>query len=182
MPYRDPKSVRAYRLEHHMCSQCGGIDPRTLAGHTVCQACLSANNARRNERRRELYRMKKASCTVCHARAQEIGEDGLCSGCRAARAAQRAGISYGKYIANQQEKERMRRLWAQQNITPCAYCGKPVKPNPGAGAPKKYCDVHCYNLARYARRREQRAKEKEEQNAKAECISSQAGSDPTGML
>lgn len=78
---RESQKIRyEYRKANHLCCQCGSRDARTLAGKTMCAACVESYNAARAYRRGK--RFLKGQCTEC-GRTDERTRSGLrlCAKC-----------------------------------------------------------------------------------------------------
>ena len=52
-----------YRKSHHLCTQCGKQDERTLSGRILCESCY--NKAATTRRYRTEKRLKKHQCILC---------------------------------------------------------------------------------------------------------------------
>lgn len=119
------RGLREWRVEHHICAECGEKDAYTLAGRYRCAECTAKHRGgkaseakqRENERARDLrwQRREEHNCTECGKPLPSAYRFAMCKKCRAddrqyqLKRCRAAGVL-------------PRSMWQEQGL--CVRCGK----------------------------------------------------------
>lgn len=106
-------------------------------------------------------------CKICHCQISEGVADRRCKGCRDAKAATDAGLTYGKYMGYQANPDKHHVIPVPVVIQEpkaerqrCPVCGKEVEPN------RRFCRPECYQAYHLVQTKKKEAEKRAQERAK----------------